>query len=324
MQFLLDKNQATSLFEQARDQLLTALHLGSVRGGQRLPSVRQIAQRSGINTKTAFAIYQRLQQEGYIELRTGSGAYVAEIDRVDLDQTYCLSILQLIKANLAEASHLELDAPRYQALVERYINRSRLAATQVTVVECNEEQIHLFAHEISSRLQVRVFPVLLSQLLHADRRTARALAQSDYFLTTDYHFKQVQEIAGRYRKKLLQLRLNPAFLTELVKAARRGRILMIVSDANFFPAFRQNLLGLGIPPATLDHIQAFDDHQVVQIREALATCRYVYLSPICDQRLRQLMPRGVKEVRIESMLAAESLEAIEAILLFHGEPPALP
>src|SRR2546423_4275364 len=284
MQFLLDKKQTTSLFEQARDQLLTALHMGSVRGGQRLPSVRQMAQRNGINTKTAFAIYQRLQHEGYIELRAGSGAYVADIDRIDLDQTYCLSILQLIKANLAEAGHLKLDPPRYQTFVERFINRSRLAATQVAVVECNEEQIHLFAHEISSRLQVRVFPVLLSHLAHADRRTARALAQSDYFLTTDYHFKQVQEIAGRYHKKLLQLRLNAAFLTELVKAARRGRVLMIVSNANFFPAFRQNLLGLGIPAATLDHIQAVDGHQVGKIRDALAACRYVYISPICDQR----------------------------------------
>jgi len=137
MQFLLDKTQTTSLFEQARDQLLTALHLGSVRGGQRLPSVRQIAQRNGINSNTAFAIYQRLQQEGYIELRTGSGAYVANIDGIDFDQGYCLSILRLVKANLAEAGHLKLDPQSYQRLVERFINRSRLASTQVTVVECN-------------------------------------------------------------------------------------------------------------------------------------------------------------------------------------------
>src|SRR5205085_10115408 len=166
---------------QARDQLLTALHLGSVRGGQRLPSVRQIAQRSGINLKTAFAIYQRLRQEGYIELRTGSGAYVADIDRSDLDQTYCLSVLQLIKSNLAEAGHLKLDAHRYRSLVERFIDRSELAGVQVAVVECNQEQIDLFAHEISSRLRVRVFPVLVAQLESPDRRTARALAQSTYF-----------------------------------------------------------------------------------------------------------------------------------------------
>jgi DNA-binding transcriptional regulator YhcF (GntR family) len=324
MQFLLDKSQPSSLFEQARDQLLTALHLGSVRSGQRLPSVRQIAQRSGINLKTAFAIYRRLQEEGYVELRTGSGAYVADIDRSNLDQAYCLSILQLIKANLAEAGRLKLDIRRYQTFVERFINRSHLAAAQVAVFECNQEQIHLFAHEISSRLQVRVVPVLLSQLDSHDRHTTRALAQSDYFLTTDYHFRQVQQIAGRYQKKLLQLRLNAAFLTELVKAARRGHVLMIVSDTDFFHAFRQNLLGLGIPAATLDHIQALAGHQVGEIRTALAVTRYVYISPICDQRLRQMVPPRVKELRIDNMLDTESIEAIEAMLLFSSDGLATP
>lgn len=317
MQFLLDKNQPPSLFEQARDQLLTALHLGTVRAGQRLPSVRQVAQRSVINLKTAFAIYQRLQEEGYIELRTGSGAYVADIDRNDLDQAYCLSILQLIKSNLAEASHLRLDARRYQTCVERFNDRSSLAGVQVAVVECNQEQIELFAHEISIRLQVRVFPVLLDQLESPDRRTARALAQSSYFATTDYHFKQVQEIAERYQKKLLQLRLNAAFLTDLIAAARRGRVLMIVSNVNFFAAFRQNLINLGIAPATVDRITAVDGSHSAEIREAMAHARYVYISPICDQRLRQLIPPRAKELSFETMLADESIEIMEALLLFH-------
>jgi GntR family transcriptional regulator len=323
MQFLLDKNQPPSLFVQAREQLLTALHLGTVRAGQRLPSIRQLAQRSGINLKTAFAIYQRLQEEGYIELRTGSGAYVTDMDRSDFDQAYCRSILQLIKSNLAAASHLKLDAHRYQACVERFINRSPFAAAQVAVIECNDEQIHLFAHEISSRLNVRVLPVLLSQLENPDRRTARALAHSDYFVTTDYHFKQAQEIALRYQKKLLQVRLNAAFLSSLIEAARRGRVLMIVSNDDFFPAFRQNLRNLGISQATLDHITPVNGDQVMQIRSALSRVRYVYLSPICDPSLRQMVPPRVTELRIESMLAAESIEAIEALLLFHAEQSAL-
>jgi DNA-binding transcriptional regulator YhcF (GntR family) len=322
MQFLLDKSQPPSLFEQAREQLLTALHLGTVRAGQRLPSVRQLAQRSGINLKTAFAIYQRLQQEGYIELRTGSGAYVADVDRNDLDQAYCRSVLQLIKTNLAAASHLKLGARQYQECVARFNDRSPFAAVQVAVIECNDEQIHLFAHELSGRLNVRVLPLLIDQLERPDRRTSRALTQSDYFITTDYHFKQVQEFAARYQKKLLQVRLNADFLSRLIAAARRGRVLMIVSNTDFFAAFRQNLLSLGISPATLDHITAIDGDRPAEVRNALARTRYVYLSPICDQGLRQLFPPRVTELRFETMLAADSIEAIEALILFHTERPA--
>jgi DNA-binding transcriptional regulator YhcF (GntR family) len=310
------------LFEQAREQLITALHMGKLRAGDRLPSVRQMSQRGGINLKTAFSIYQRLKQEGYIELRVGSGAYVADVDRADLDQAYCLSIFQLIKSNLSAASHLKLEPSQYYKLVESFVKKSRLASMQVTVVECSEEQVNLFAHEIMSRLNARVFPILLNQLERPDRRVARMLARTDYFATTDYHFKQVKEMAARYEKKILQLRLNAAFLPELIAAARRGRVLMVVSNTSFFPAFRQNLTSLGISPVILDRISAVDGADLAEVRAALARTRSVYVSPICDQRIRNIVPAHLNELKLDSMLSSDSIEALEAVMLFHVRPAA--
>jgi DNA-binding transcriptional regulator YhcF (GntR family) len=322
MQFILDKNRKRPLFEQAREQLLTALHLGKLRAGDRLPSVRQMSQHCTINIKTAFSIYQRLSEEGYIELRTGSGAYVADIDRADLDQAYCLSIFQLIKSNLSAASNLRLDPHQYYKLVESFVEKPRLALTQVTVVECNEEQVNLFAHEITNRLKVRVLPVLLAQLEKPDRRIARMLALTDFFATTDYHFKEVKALSARYNKKILQLRLNADFLPELIAAARRGPVLMVVSNASFFPAFRQNLLNLGILPSILDHISPTDGTNIAQVRAALARAQSVYISPICDQNLRDLIPSRVKELRLDNMLSSDSIEALEAVMLFHTQIPS--
>jgi len=281
-----------------------------------------MSQRSSINLKTAFSIYQRLREEGYIELRTGSGAYVADIDRADLDQAYCLSIFQLIKSNLSAASHLKLEPRLYYELVESFVEKSRLASMQVTVVECNEEQVNLFAHEITNRLNTRVFPILLDQLGQPDRRAARMLARTDYFATTDYHIKQVKELAAPYGKKILQLRLNAAFLPELIAAARRGRVVMIVSNEDFFPAFRQNLLSLGISSAILDRISAVSSENLSQVRASIARTRSVYISPICDQRIRNLLPARVKELKLDQMLSSDSIEALEAIMLFHTQTPA--
>ncbi len=322
MQFILDKNRKRPLFEQAREQLLTALHLGKLRAGDRLPSVRQMSQHCAINIKTAFSIYQRLSEEGYIELRMGSGAYIADIDRADLDQAYCLSIFQLIKANLSAASTLRLDPYQYYKLVESFVEKPRLALTQVTVVECNEEQVNLFAHEITNRLKVRVLPVLLAQLESPNRRMSKMLALTDYFATTDYHFKEVKALSARYNKKILQLRLNADFLPELITAARRGPMLMVVSNASFFPAFRHNLLSLGISPSILDRITATDSTNRSQVRAALTRAQSVYISPICDQQLRNLIPSRMKELKLDNMLSSDSIEALEAVILFHTQIPS--
>ena len=305
------------MFEQAREQLLTALHTGKLRPGDRLPSVRQVAHRNLINLKTAYSIYQRLRDEGYVALRTGSGAYVSEMELTDLDQAYCLSIFHLIKANLSEASQLKLDPILYTQLVKSFVNKSSMSSKQVAVIECNEEQVHLFAGEISSRLGVRAIPLLLSQIESEGQRPSRLLARVDYFVTTDYHFRQVDSLLGSYGKKILQLRLDPDFVPQLVGAASRGRVLMIVSNTSFFPAFRRHLISLGTPPAVLERIDSVDDKDLARVQNALVNARYVYLSPICDPALIDLIPRRASQLKIDNMLSLESIETLEAVMLFH-------
>ncbi len=47
--------------------------------GERLPSVRKLAQACGISTMTATNAYQRLVAEGHVEARPASGYYVAAL-----------------------------------------------------------------------------------------------------------------------------------------------------------------------------------------------------------------------------------------------------
>jgi DNA-binding transcriptional regulator YhcF (GntR family) len=317
MQFLLDKSHRSSLLEQARDQMITALHLGKLRAGERLPSVRQTAQRNNINLKTAFSIYQRLRDEGYLELRTGSGAYVSDVESVGLDQTYRQSVFELISSNIEQAARLRLTPDEYNRLVTRFVDKTKRRRAKIAVVECNEEQVNVFTDEISSRLRVRAHPFLLSNLEKPDRRSSTLLSRMDYVVTTDYHFKEVRRLAEPFNPRILRLRLNPAFVPELVKAARRGRLLMVVSNANFFPAFRRNLLGIGTPAAVLDQISAIDDSDLGRIRAAAAGTRSVYISPVCDLSVEKAVDPGIRRLDVGTMLSDDSIAMIEAALLFH-------
>jgi DNA-binding transcriptional regulator YhcF (GntR family) len=63
-----------------RDQLITQVVLGilckELAPGQRLPSTRDISRRFGIHANTASAAYRQLQDEGWLEMRHGSGVFV--------------------------------------------------------------------------------------------------------------------------------------------------------------------------------------------------------------------------------------------------------
>ena len=318
MQFLFDKNHKDSLFQQAFLQLVTALHMGKVGAGDRLPSVRQMALRNNINHKTAFSIYQRLHLEGYITLRRGSGAYVSDIDHADLEQAYCLSLFKLIKSNFAEADRLKISPRDFTKLSQSYLNKSQLKSVKVAVIECNEEQIGVFAAEITNRLGVVVHPLLLSQLENPTHNTHRLLARAELFTTTHFHFKQVKPLLEGYHKKLLQLRLNPSFVPSLVNAARQGSLLMIVSNANYFPAFSQSLLNVGTPRSVVERISAVDDSDLEQVRVQALRADTVYVSPICDPRVTKFLPAHHRELKVDTTLSDESLEMLEAFLLFRS------
>jgi DNA-binding transcriptional regulator YhcF (GntR family) len=50
---------------------------GRLTPGQRLPGLRELAELVGVNANTARAVYQRLEQEGWIDSRQGTGTFVA-------------------------------------------------------------------------------------------------------------------------------------------------------------------------------------------------------------------------------------------------------
>lgn len=52
---------------------------GRLAPGRRLPGLRELAEMLGINANTARSVYQRLEQEGLIESRQGTGTFVTSV-----------------------------------------------------------------------------------------------------------------------------------------------------------------------------------------------------------------------------------------------------
>ncbi|HUB35197.1 MAG TPA: GntR family transcriptional regulator [Solirubrobacteraceae bacterium] len=50
---------------------------GSLRPGERLPGLREMAEDSGLNVNTVRSVYQRLERRGLLESQQGSGTFVA-------------------------------------------------------------------------------------------------------------------------------------------------------------------------------------------------------------------------------------------------------
>ena len=74
----LNPSSGVPLYLQLIEQIKHAIDAGTIRAGEQLPSVRQMAEDLMINPNTVARAYRDLEVEGILELRHGSGAFIRE------------------------------------------------------------------------------------------------------------------------------------------------------------------------------------------------------------------------------------------------------
>jgi DNA-binding transcriptional regulator YhcF (GntR family) len=76
MRLWLNRTAEVSLREQLITQVVLGILCKELAPGQRLPSTRDLSRRFGIHANTASAAYRQLEDEGWVEMRHGSGVFV--------------------------------------------------------------------------------------------------------------------------------------------------------------------------------------------------------------------------------------------------------
>lgn len=73
----LDFSSDVPIYQQLRNQIVIGIGSGKLKSGDKLPTVRALAEESGINVMTVSKAYNLLKQEGYIVTDRRKGAVVA-------------------------------------------------------------------------------------------------------------------------------------------------------------------------------------------------------------------------------------------------------
>ena len=73
-----DFSSDVPIYLQIRNQIVIGISSGQLKSGEKLPTVRALAEESGINVMTVSKAYNLLKQEGYIITDRRKGATVAQ------------------------------------------------------------------------------------------------------------------------------------------------------------------------------------------------------------------------------------------------------
>ena len=113
-------NDTVPIYRQLRDRVVAMMLEGTLKEGEALPSVRQVATEYRLNPLTVLKAYQALADEGLVEKRRGLGMFVAPGASTALMKD-------------ERERFLATDWPRIQATIQRLgLSTKELLSSQTT------------------------------------------------------------------------------------------------------------------------------------------------------------------------------------------------
>ncbi|MHB0939175.1 MAG: GntR family transcriptional regulator [Armatimonadota bacterium] len=125
----IDENDPRPLYAQIAAEIKEQIRAGSLRPGDELPSVRELAESLSINLHTVHHAYRELRNQGIILLRLGQRARVAPRRPPAARAEVQGKLAGRLKEMMTEAYHLGLSAEDFRALVDELLEEKSAPGT---------------------------------------------------------------------------------------------------------------------------------------------------------------------------------------------------
>jgi GntR family transcriptional regulator len=211
------------IVDQLRDRIVSGLFLGHWQPGERLPSIRDIADAEHVDRKTAAAAYRRLQREGLVRVRARSGVYLRGEPLKDGTAHPLHRLYRRWLENTYEGARaLGLDTAAILQILEAV---RAVEDRRIPVVESDWSQAESLAQELRTRLGIRTVPFVVGEVDVADP----VVAAAPFIITTPFHRARLGGTLGD--RQVLELILSRAFLQDLRERVEAGTLAIVAPSA---------------------------------------------------------------------------------------------
>lgn len=148
MKIVINRDGAVPIHDQLVTQLALRIAAGELAPGERLPSIRGLAQRVGVHPNTMLAVYKTLEAYGIVAARSGSGVRVIEATGASAAAAVGEGDLGALAAGfVARARAAGHDPAAIRAAFERALGPARV--TRLVVVDPHPDFHPLYLAELA-------------------------------------------------------------------------------------------------------------------------------------------------------------------------------
>lgn len=291
-----------------REQLVTQVRLGvlsqDLAPGQRLPSTRELARRFKVHANTVSAAYRRLEDDGWLESRHGSGVYVKRNPPTAKPGTEAVDLAIAGLFRTARESGMPLRALR--AKLSEWLTMQ--PPERLLLIEPEAELARIVTAEIAAATRLPVSFVDLAACSQPETLSGAVL------LCLPSKTKVVRShLPANCECITLQVRSAPASLLKWLPAKKELLVGVASRWTGFLEVARTILVAAGFAE---DSLVCRNARRPGWAKGLLQTAAVV-----CDSLTGTELPKGCRPIPFP-LLTEASLDELRAYEKFALDPPA--
>ncbi len=225
-------DMGTPIYQQIVDAVYEAIRDGRLVPGEKLPTVRELADEMDLARGTIKRAYDELEKMGIIQMTQGRGTFVLE--REDQESgSRKERAMKAIDHLLDELEELSFSPKEMRIFFDLKLRDrvERSCNINVAAVDCNPEALSMISEQLSDLQGVDLYKFLLEDLRHRANRLGENM---DLIVTTYNHSQELEELVED-SAHILRVVMAPARETviQLAKLRPGQRLGLMAASERF-------------------------------------------------------------------------------------------
>ena len=234
MKITINKESSVPIRDQLIEQIALQIASGTLKGQEKLPSIRALAKRLEIHYSTVTAAYNHLAEVGLLEVRQGSGAKVAGKSPSDLVNKK-IGLDQLFNDFLSRMSEHGYSQSDLNKCLDAVANRKPVK--RLLVVDRNQDFHQLLVKELKPHFSLPVDTCTVDELI-----SNRGFLEGSLIVTSLYHLFAFQHVVTD-PTRLVVCNIEPGSAElDSINALPTSSLVLLVSGSPTMLAMATKLL----------------------------------------------------------------------------------
>lgn len=249
-------------YKQLVDAIRADIHSGRLSPGEKLPTVRELADETGLARGTIKRAYDELGKLGELEMSRGRGTFVRyQPENSESRKERAMAAIDKMFDRLDALGFSAQETEIFLRLKQQ--ERARRAENlRVAFVECNQEVLRQVVEQLHALPDTDLYQYLLDDVA---AYPYEASDDMDVIVTTAAHYERLMETVPAQGKLLkVALRLAPETILALTRLCTARRVGVLCHSARF-GSLLQTALAVYAPEAGQAELHLFDEAETMDL-----------------------------------------------------------